>query len=570
MENKQFPQEEPLDEVTLIPDTEEIPEVAAAEILEEVLNEVAPEEIIAEIWEDVSPSGLMDEILEDVSPNALMEEILEDTAPEDITNIILEEVLEEVVPEDFTDEILEEVLNEVTPEEISDEILVNVSDEIPLVSEPSPSGIEELMDFDLEEPDYDEGFRDIAEDSGFDELFQTPEELPPEEPKNRPPRKGRPKRKKGYGLFGIPHLIATAVWLAIIVSVGVSLGRMLWLCAADVLAFGREDKQVTITIAAEDDITDIAGKLHSAGLIRYPGLFKLYASIAVDDGEIATGTFTLNTIYDYHAIVNGMSAYSSFRNVIEDVLIPEGYNCRQIFELLEQKGICTVAELEEYAANGEFSNYWFLEGVPRGDKYCLEGFLFPDTYDFYEGSTPREALGKMLTGFNSRFTEEMRAKITTLNATLSAMMRARGCSDSYIAENQFSVYEVMIVASLIEEETSSAAESPKIASVIYNRLTEDQAFERLLGIDAALLYGLGEHKEELTAADLALDTPYNTRIHSGLVPTPITNPGLDSISAALNPAETDYYYYLLNPSTGVHTFSKTAAEHDALKEKYGY
>ena len=525
MENKQFPQEEPLDEVTLIPDTEEIPEITADEILEDILSEVAPEEIIGEIWEDVNPDALVEEIPEDVAPDAL-----------------------------------------------ADEILVNVLDDIPMDAEVSPSGMDELMDFDLEEPEYDEGFRDTSVDSGFDELFQAVDSRnqPGETMKPRPPRKGRPKRMKGYGLWGIPHLIATAVWLAIIVSIGVSLGRMLWLCAADVLAFGREDKQVTVTIAAEDDITDIANKLHNAGLIRYPGLFKLYADIAVDDGEIATGTFTLNTIYDYHAIVNGMSAYSSTRNVIEDVLIPEGYNCRQIFELLEQKGICTVAELEAYAANGEFSNYWFLEGVPRGDKYCLEGFLFPDTYDFYEGSTPREALGKMLTGFNSRFSDEMRAKITTLNSTLSSMMRANGCSDSYIAEHKFTVYEVMIVASLIEEETSSNAESPKIASVIYNRLTQDQPAERYLGIDAALLYGLGEHKEELTAADLALDTPYNTRIYSGLVPTPITNPGLSSISAALNPAETDYYYYLLNPSTGVHTFSKTAAEHDALKVKYGY
>ena len=516
MENKQFPQEEPLNEVSLIPDTEDIPV--------EIPDEVAAEEILDEIWEEASA-------------DALMEEILEDTAKDTL----------------------------------SDEILVNVLEDIPLDLEVSPSGMDELTDFDLAEPDYDEGFRDTSVDSGFDELFHAaPQSAHQEESKPRPPRKGRPKRKKGYGLLGIPHLIATVIWLAIIVSVGVSLGRMLWLCAADVLAFGRENKVVSVTIAADDTIDEIADTLHSAGLIRYPGLFRLYASIAVDDGEIATGTFTLNTMYDYHAIVNGMSAYSSFRNVIEDVLIPEGYNCRQIFELLEEKGICTVAELEEYAANGEFSNYWFLEGVTRGDKYCLEGFLFPDTYDFYEGSTPREALGKMLTAFGSRFDDDMRSRITTLNNTLSDMMRANGCSNSYISENLFSVHEVVIVASLIEEETSSAAESPKIASVIYNRLTQDQAHERYLGIDAALLYALGEHKEELTAEDLALDSPYNTRIHSGLIPTPITNPGLDSLKAALNPAETDFYYYLLNPSTGVHTFSKTAAEHDALKEKYGY
>ena len=390
----------------------------------------------------------------------------------------------------------------------------------------------------------------------------------PATPQPRPLRKGRPKRKKGYGFFGIPHLLATAVWLVIIVSIGVSLGRMLWVCAADVLAFGRPDKAVTVTINKQDTIDDIADKLHEAGLVRYPGLFKLYADLAVDEGEIASGTFELNTLYDYHALVNGMSAYSSFRTVIENVVIPEGYNCRQIFALLEEKGVCTVEELEEYAANGEFKDFWFLEGLERGDKYCLEGFLFPDTYEFYANSTPREALGKMLLGFESRFTEELQAQLVPLNERLSAMMRASGCSDAHIADNQLDMYDLVIVASLIEEETANNNESPIIASVIYNRLTENNEYERYLGIDATILYALGEHKDDLTAEDLAIDSPYNTRTHAGLVPTPISNPGLDSLKAALEFADTDYYYYVLNPETGNHQFSKTLEEHEKWREKF--
>ena len=217
-----------------------------------------------------------------------------------------------------------------------------------------------------------------------------------QEPRYHAPRKGRPRRKGGYGLFGLPHLAATLVWLGIIVMIGTSLGRMAWVCAADVLAFGRESKQVSVTITSRDTIDDIAAKLHEADLIRYPQVFKLYAKLAVDEGDILPGTFQLDTIYDYHALVVQMGPRSSTRSVVEDLLIPEGLNCRQIFELLEQKNICTVRELEEYAATGEFSEFWFLDGLERGDRYCLEGFLFPDTYDFYEHSTPREALGKML------------------------------------------------------------------------------------------------------------------------------------------------------------------------------
>lgn len=423
---------------------------------------------------------------------------------------------------------------------------------------------------EMEEPAADEGFRAEGTDDGeFNAMFSgeaTGSEVAASD-KQRPVRKGRPKRKKGVGLLGIPHLLATVIWLMIIVAIGTSLGRMIWVYAADALAFGRESKKVTVTITSSDTNEDIADKLHKAGLIRYPGLFELYAGLAVDEGEIVPGTYELDTIYDYMALVVQMSNRSSSRETLE-VLIPEGLNCRQIFELLEEKKICTVAELEEYAASGELEEYWFLEGVERGDKYCLEGFLFPDTYEFYVGSSARHALEKMLSGFEYRYTEEIHGQLVTLNERLSEMMRNKGCSEEYIAGHQLSLRDMITVASLIEEETASVTESATIASVIYNRLTEDQEYERYLGIDATIIYALGEHKEELTAEDLAIDSPYNTRLYAGLVPGPISNPGLDSIKAALDPADSDFYYYVLDPDSHLHDFSKTYEEHEEKVEKY--
>ena len=408
---------------------------------------------------------------------------------------------------------------------------------------------------------------DAPAESNEEFMAQPAAQIPEEQQPRRyhAPRKGRPKRKGGYGLFGLPHLAATLVWLAIIVMIGTSLGRMIWVCAADVLAFGRESKQVSVTITTNDTIDDIARKLHEAELVRYPEVFKLYAKLAVDEGDILPGTFQLDTIYDYHALVVQMGPRSSTRTVVEDLLIPEGLNCRQIFELLEQKNICTVRELEEYAANGEFSDFWFLEGVERGDRYCLEGFLFPDTYDFYEHSTPREALGKMLLGFQARVDqEETLAALSALNERLSAMMRAKGCSEAHIAENQLSLRDLLIVASLIEEETASSKESPMIASVIFNRLTEDQLYERYLGIDAAIIYVTGDAEN----IDTSIDHPYNTYKYAGLTPGPISNPGLDSINAVLHFEESPYYYYVLNPETDMHQFSKTLAEHEQWVEKF--
>ena len=205
--------------------------------------------------------------------------------------------------------------------------------------------------------------------------------------------------------------------------------------------------------------------------------------------------------------------------------------------------------------------------MERGSIYCLEGFLFPDTYDFYENSTPRAALEKMLDGFEYRVNDDIRAKIPLLNQHLTDMMRRNGSNEEFIAANQFDIRDVVNVASLIEKETASNQESYRIASVIYNRLFNWGSTPRYLNIDATLVYALGG-KTSLTVEDKAIDSPYNTYTRTGMTPGPIANPGLASIEAALNPETTSYYYYVLNPSTGVHDFSKTLAEHDKKVENY--
>ncbi len=396
------------------------------------------------------------------------------------------------------------------------------------------------------------------------ETIPVQEEQPQEEARNevqdKPGKKGRPARKKGYGLFGIPHMLATVVWLAIILWTGVSLGRVLWVCATDVLAFGREERIVSVTVEETDTLDDIAQKLKEAGLIRYPEIFKAYGTLTDAREDISAGTFSLNTIYDYMALVNHMASYSSSREVVK-VTIPEGYNCEQMFALLEDKGVCKAEYLREYAAYGELDDYWFLEGVERGTPNCLEGFLFPDTYQFYLGDSAANVMEKLLDAFDYRFSDDHRAAIDTLNTKLSAMMKENGYDDDYIATQYYDVRKVLIVASLIEEETANSDESYKIASVIYNRLT-NQKEHPYLNIDATLMYVLG-HKDALTAEDLAYDSPYNTNIYKGLIPGPITNPGLNSINAALNPDNTDYHYYVLDTKAEErqHHFSETYEQH---------
>ena len=389
------------------------------------------------------------------------------------------------------------------------------------------------------------------------------EEAAPE----KPLPKRRPKMKRNYGLFGLPHVAATLIWLAITVAIGVSLGRMIWVCAAEVLAFGKPDQEFTVTINAGDNIDIVANKLKNAGLIKYPELFKLYAGITDAEADLAAGTFVLNTKYDYNALVKAMTYHSTARETVK-VLIPEGYTCAQIFALLEEKGVCTAAELEEYAANGDIRDRWFLAGIQRGDKYCLEGYLFPDSYEFYTNDEPGRVLGKFLDNFDARFTTIMKEKIDPLNERLAKTLADRGYTQDYIDAHKITIREIIIIASMIERETANDAESYDISSVIYNRLTNPGNFP-YLNIDATIIYALGGNidpvtgkTKPLTKADLELDSPYNTYTNPGLIPGPISNPGRNSLNAALDPSVTSYYFYVYNPNISKHLFAKTAAEHN--------
>ena len=542
MENKQLPQQEPED--------------SRPEELTDISPEMEPQEdtpAIAELSFEAETHVTAEELPD--AAEVPVPEILSDE-----TDVSLEEPVPVAVPDPSFMDRIPDTDADYPAEAEKSQVLTNPEPVHEILPDDQAMDFHGMLDHGEAEPPFDirilddpelspapaeeandQEYRDNGQD--FDAMFQAP---PAEEKKQelpRMPHKGRPKRKKGEGLLGIPNILVTIVWLALIVAIGVTAGRMLWVCAADVLAFGREDKVVTVTVYEADTMDQIIDKLYEKGLIRYKSLFKLYADISDAEEDIKPGIYDLNTRYDYHALVNFMSPRSS-REVIT-LTIPEGYSCKQIFSLLEENRICTAVDLGAYAANGELNEYWFLENVERGRENSLEGFLFPDTYEFYKNSTPREALQKMLDNFNYRFTEEMRAQIELLNANVTG--------------GGYTVQEVAIVASLIEKESAAAAESASIAGVIYNRLFNWQ-YPAFLNIDAAIVYAQGGDAENI---DTKLDSPYNTYTNIGLPPTPIANPGLSSLQAALNPEAHNYYYYVLNPATGMHQFSTTQGEHDA-------
>ena len=335
------------------------------------------------------------------------------------------------------------------------------------------------------------------------------------------------------------------IYVACVLLVSMFLAVFAWKCVDDVCAFTRRDEVVTVTVPENVTNDGLADILQDSGLIRYKWLFKIYCLAANAENKVIPGTYELNKIFDYHALVNGMA--STGRRATITIMIPEGYECREIFALLEEKGVCTAQELWDAAANEPF-DYPFLEGAELGSKYRLEGCLFPDTYEFYIDDKAANVLDKFLRNMNNKLSGELWDALDALNAD-------RGLN--------LSMYDVLTVASLIEREAAGGTEAGTIASVIYNRLASGEY--PYLNIDATIQYALPERKEVLSDADKLIDSPYNTYKYPGLPAGAIANPGMTSIRGALYPQDTDYYFYALG-NDGTHTFTRNYAEHQAFLE----
>ncbi len=332
-------------------------------------------------------------------------------------------------------------------------------------------------------------------------------------------------------------LLAVILYVLVVVSASATMAGVGWLLASDLCAFNRGSKmEVTVEISAEDTLDTVADKLQEMELIQYKWFFKLFAKVTKAEDKIGIGTYKLNNDMDYHALISGMrSSSGSMSAETVDVTIPEGYTVAQTIRLLAERGVNTEEKLLEAAKTADF-NYEFIDNESE-DISRLEGYLFPDTYQFYVNHNPKSALERLINNFEQKMMGE------DVQEELESSGR--------------SMKEIVTIASLIEKETDSTDQA-MIASVIYNRLNgpgDKQGTYGMLQIDAALLYALPDHEGAITSADLETDSPYNLRKYAGLPPTPIANPGMASINAALYPTSSDYYYYALGTDHKHHYFT---------------
>ncbi len=349
----------------------------------------------------------------------------------------------------------------------------------------------------------------------------------------------------------VTAVIKALVYIIAIVSVSVALAVFAISCANDIFAFVKEDKTVEVVIpeyATTDELADI---LSEAGAINYPWLFRFYCDLkGVDENptyNFVGGTYTVATNMNYDTLM--LSFVEKMTLTTVRITFPEGSTVDEMIALFEANGCSTREKFRECMVTYDFgAEYEFLKDIDMTDRYyLLEGYLYPDTYDFYTGRSPEYYLCRMLDQFEKVF-------------------RRSGFFE-VVEESEYTLDEILTIASIIEKEAYQVNDFDIVSSVIYNRLKDPETFPKL-ECDSTIIYALsciaGKRVTDITLEDLELDDPYNSYREDGLPPGPICNPSYNSIACAFDPAETEKaYYYFYSDRYGVMYYATTLKEHEA-------
>ena len=298
-------------------------------------------------------------------------------------------------------------------------------------------------------------------------------------------------------------------------------------------------KKIIVEIPEGSNIDDIAKILYDSGLIKNRMVFQSYAgrhSRGIKQIKAANYRFTpsMSSVDIFNAMLNGKDYDGAVA-----ITIPEGKNIKEIGAILESRHICSSADfINETKKVSEYKkNYSILSSYPDNaeGRTPMEGYLFADTYQFTSNSSAATVVSKMLANTQSKFSDAMLKKISDHHQTVD---------------------QILTMASLIETESKLDSDKPKVASVFYNRLSKNMKLQS----DATVNYALGEKKTKITNTDLKVDSPYNTYANNGLPIGPICSPSLKSIQAAINPAKTDYLYFVADRNGNTY-FTNTYDEH---------
>lgn len=368
--------------------------------------------------------------------------------------------------------------------------------------------------------------------------------------KRRPNSRPRPKKKyeseKESAAPGvISNVMKAVIYIVSVVIISIFASVFIIAVGNDVFAFVKKDIEMDIAISEYDNTADIAKKLYDYGVIKYPNIFRLYAKLRHKDDNYVGGTYTISPSMNYDQLFTEFKGKNVGRAQIS-LTIREGWTVDDIIDLFVSNGMGTRAGFIDVINNYDF-DYWFVEkltDLPASRTYRLEGYLFPDTYYFYTDASEMAIIDKFLSNFNRKFQPEWIEYVEGTNYTLD---------------------EMIILASMIEAEGKSADEYGNISSVFHNRLNNPtREAMGFLQSDATIQYVLAERITDSTQINLSEDSEYNTYIYIGLPPGPIGNPSLNAIHFALEPYESNYFYFIAD-NTGKTHFYETHTEHELKK-----
>jgi UPF0755 protein len=293
----------------------------------------------------------------------------------------------------------------------------------------------------------------------------------------------------------------------------------------------------TITYTIEKGWGDdkIAKDLKSLGLIRSSSFFKLYAIMSLRHSSLHAGKYNLSSKMSAYQIAKKMALGDTIKNKL---VILEGWDLNDVAEYLEKKNVCSQDEFFALADKDYSESFDFLEGKP--DSVSLEGYLFPDTYEVSGTESCGDVINMMLYNFGQKLTPDLREEITKQNK---------------------SIFDVVTMASMLEKEVRTLDDKKTVSGILWKRLDAGMPLQ----LDATVNYVTGKSDASVKISDTKLDSPYNTYKYKGLPKGPISNPGIESIAAAIYPAASKYWFYL---SDGITHFSETLAQHNIAKAKY--
>lgn len=359
------------------------------------------------------------------------------------------------------------------------------------------------------------------------------------------------KAQAKSGGFIMSGILKAILYIAGVVLVSVILAYNIISIANDIFAFVKEPLSADVTIPENATVEDISRILYENNLIKYPDIFNFYINYKKKDSEweFVAGTYPISSTVNYDDMIAEFRKKAEKLQTIR-ITVPEGWTIDQIIDKFVSEGMGSREKFIEVIERHKLDEYKFVQMLNEAElspdrKYRLEGYLFPDTYEFYTTETELSIIKKFLSNFDNKFTEDYYNRCEILGMTVD---------------------EVITLASMVEREARNGEDFPKIAAVFHNRLVNRAAFP-LLESDATIIYTFAEHRQ-VTPSDLEQDVPYNTYKRIGLPPSAICNPGYDAIVDTLFPAEiinekpaSQFYYFVANTVTGEVLYGETHAQH---------